>query len=71
MVDLNRKLIWRDIELSPQASITRYISILLAEASLKRSTQQINSKNSLRLNREMRPYELGWLLYAFSGLLEK
>jgi hypothetical protein len=71
MVDLNRKLIWRDIELSPQASITRYISILLAETSLTRSTQQINSKNSLRLNREMRPYELGWLLYAFSGLLEK
>jgi len=71
IVDWDQNLIWRDIELSSLTYLTRYISILLAEADLAKPIQQIYSKYSLRLNREIRSYELGWLLYAFAGLSEK
>jgi hypothetical protein len=71
IIDWDRNLIWRDIELSSLAYITRYISILLVETGLTKSIRQMNSEYSLRLNREIRPYELGWLLYAFAGLSDK
>lgn len=70
MVDWNQNLIWRDIELSPLAYVTRYMSMLLVELGMNKPIYQ-NNQNSLRLNREIRPYELGWLLYAFGGLSEK
>jgi hypothetical protein len=68
MIDWERNLIWRDIETSSLASVTRYISFLLAETGLVSSSSLKNSGYVLKLNYEIRPYELGWLLYAFAGL---
>lgn len=65
IVDWDNYTIWRDIEPMP-AFTTRYISILLGEIGLIDPFQQMNGTNRLKLNREMRPYELGWLLYAFA-----
>lgn len=68
MVDIDRLVIWRDIERSPSVAWIRYISMLLMELNLTAPLKILNSEYSLKLNREMRPYELGWLLYGLSFL---
>jgi hypothetical protein len=64
MVDWQRHVIWRDIERTFPASLTRYVSMLVAEAGLRKPIGLLESAYALRVNREMRPYELGWLLYG-------
>lgn len=68
MIDWDRNLIWRDIELSPSSFVKRYFSMLLAEMGLVNTASRKNLGYSLKLNYEIRPYELGWVLYAFAGL---
>jgi hypothetical protein len=70
MVDWKNHVIWRDIQRTPLASITRYLSMLLAEAGWTSPIRFLDSTYSLKVNHEMRPYELGWLLYAFSDECE-
>jgi hypothetical protein len=65
MVDLDKNLIWRDIERTFPVLTTRYLSMFLAEIGFKAPIQILDSPYGLKLNHEMRPYELGWLLYAF------
>lgn len=67
MVDWSQNLIWRDIEPAPLTSTLPYLSILLAETGLINRVYTENPTYNLRLNYEIRPYELGWLLYAFTG----
>ncbi len=67
MIDWDRNLIWRDIEISPSSFLMRYFSMLLVETGLVSTVSQ-KKPYSLKLNYEIRPYELGWLLYAFAGL---
>jgi len=59
-------LIWRDIERAFPASTIRYLAMFSAKVGLKELVQKLNSPFALKLNGEMRPYELGWLLYAFA-----
>jgi hypothetical protein len=68
MINWKDHLIWRDIERKSPANITRYISMLLAEADLTPPIRLVDSTYGLKLNHEMRPYELGWLLYALPDL---
>lgn len=66
MVDWQRDLIWRDIELARPISPLRYLSMGLADLGLTGVTRRLNALPMRRVNYEMRSYELGWLLYAFS-----
>jgi hypothetical protein len=68
MVDWENGVIWRDIERTFPTSMARYISMLLAEADLPGPVRLLDSTYGIKLNREMRPYELGWLLYALLDL---
>lgn len=66
IVDLENNFVWRDIERTFPASTIRYLSMFLAEVGFKGPIQKLDLPYGLKLNREMRPYELGWLLYAFA-----
>lgn len=69
MVDWEHHIIWRDIEQTAPASMARYMTTFLAEAGFEKLIRLLDSAESLRVNHEMRPYELGWLLYALPGRL--
>ncbi|MGD8457107.1 MAG: hypothetical protein PVF83_12040 [Anaerolineales bacterium] len=66
MVEWENNTIWRDIERKAPASYLRYLSFALAVAGLKRPIQCLESVRAFTINKEMRPYQLGWLLYAFA-----
>lgn len=71
MVDWGRNLIWRDVEpFSFLTPLGRYVSILMMETGLASSMAQARFMSALGVNREMRSYELGWLLYAYAGTPE-
>jgi hypothetical protein len=53
-------LIWRSIYLQP---INAYTDAALRVVQLRRGTADAQ----LKIRYECRPYELGWLLYAFAG----
>jgi hypothetical protein len=69
MVDWESHVIWRDIERKLPADMARYVSILLAEAHLTKFFPLSESSKYLKINYEMRPYELGWLLYALPQII--
>lgn len=52
-------LIWRSIYLEPIGAYT--------DAALRFSRLRSGNAGSLKVRYECRPYELGWLLYAFAG----
>lgn len=56
------QIIWRDIH--PGKERTRYLASALAMIGYQGS---FGSAANLRINFECRPYELGWLLFAFAG----
>jgi hypothetical protein len=66
MIDWEINTIWRDIERKPPASHLRYLSFALAEAGFRKPVQWLESACAFTINQEMRPYQLGWLLYAFA-----
>jgi len=60
-------LIWRDIEKREPAKISRSVRALLCVANLKLlHTLAGRSFLGFRVNRECRPYHLGWILYAWA-----
>ena len=61
MVDPALNLIWRCIYLGPAAA---YVDAFLRFWNFRRGPV---SPRSLKIRYECRPYELGWLLYAFAG----
>lgn len=62
MQDRERRVVWRCIRRSSSA-FSRYLA-----AALESDTgQAIESGQGLKTLFECRPYELGWLLYAFAG----
>jgi hypothetical protein len=60
MRDLSTNLIWRCI--SPQQESGKYVSVLRSMAGMSGAEF---SSSELKVLHEDRPYELGWLLYAF------
>lgn len=63
MRDLSRGLVWRCIR--PKSKRTKYWNTAL---SLIRHPKDNGSRGPLEILHEIRPYELGWLLYALAGL---
>jgi len=68
LVDWNKKVIWRDIEPKKPVVYGRYLSMALAEIGILFPQYPINTPSLLKINREMRPYELGWLIFSFADL---
>ena len=62
MQDAPNKVVWRDIQ--PGGNYTRYLATALDVIGCQR---RLGVAENLRINFECRPYELGWLLYAFAG----
>ena len=59
LVDPSRKLIWRNLQLSAQE---QFIRRLFPSRQIG-----VTPARKLEVNRECRPYELGWALYALAG----
>ena len=66
MICRESSVIWRDIERRPPVSYARYLSLGLTRMGLPRLAQAVDQPFLCGVNREMRPYELGWLMYAFA-----
>lgn len=66
MIDWTLKVVWRDIERAKPADYLRYVSMGLAEVGVPGLIKTIETVEGFTLNPEMRPYHLGWLLYAFA-----
>jgi hypothetical protein len=58
------KVIWRDIEPKFPASNLRYLSVGLSALGVAESARILDLRLGYRVRHEMRPYELGWLLYG-------
>jgi len=56
-----RQVIWRSIQ--PEGKYSTFLAGALGTLGLKRALDV----QQLRINCQCRPYEFGWLLYAFSG----
>lgn len=67
MIVWDRQIIWRDIQRTPPAVYLRYPAMVLAQTGFTGVVSRLNGVGGFRLNPEMRPYHLGWLLYAFAG----
>ena len=68
LIDRRTGVIWRDIEKrEPFLKMLRIVRAAFCTAGLK-SLYRIADKfcTGLRVNRECRPYELGWILYAWA-----
>jgi len=60
-------LIWRDIEKKEPAKLSRTVRAVLSTAGLRRLHSWLGTcVLGYRLNRECRPYHLGWILYAWA-----
>lgn len=66
IIDWDQHVVWRDIEPTRPAAYLRYISLALAELGWTGAIRLLDSMPTYKLNYEMRPYHLGWLLYAFA-----
>lgn len=67
MVDWHNRVIWRDIEQAAPVVYLRYFTMALAQLGIPRAALWSGVLGRYIVNEEMRPYELGWLLYAFAG----
>lgn len=67
LIELYRGIIWRDIHRREVGKMFRFIRGLLLTAGLT-GMHRLTGKNLFGyvVNRECRPYELGWLLYAWA-----
>jgi hypothetical protein len=67
LVDRRLGIIWRDIERREPLKMSRVVRAASCTIGLK-SLHTLAGKLSLgwRVNRECRPYELGWILYAWA-----
>ena len=61
MRDFAHNVIWRRIHPVPEFSMT--VDVALSHLRVHRNA----SHRKMDILHECRPYELGWLLYAFSG----
>lgn len=61
MRDFERDLVWRCVHPDPEFSMKA--DVLLSHFRIYRDA----SKRKMTVRRECRPYELGWLLFAFAG----
>jgi hypothetical protein len=67
LVHQEEGIIWRDIERNEPAKLTRRIRSICSVAGLS-GLHRLAGKcvNGFRVNRECRPYHLGWILYAWA-----
>ena len=61
MRDFERNLVWRCVHPDPELSMKT--DVLLSHMHIYRDA----TKRKMTVRRECRPYELGWLLFAFAG----
>lgn len=66
IVDWDQSVVWRSIERTLPAAYLRYFSIALTEVGWAGAARLFDSVPTFKLNYEMRPYHLGWVLYAFA-----
>jgi hypothetical protein len=68
LVHQKEGIIWRDIERNEPTKLSRKMRSICSVAGLSR-LHHLAGKcvKSFRINHECRPYELGWLLYAWAG----
>jgi hypothetical protein len=68
LVHQENGIIWRDIERNEPAKLSRKIRSICSVAGLSR-LHHLTGRciNGFCVNRECRPYELGWILYAWAG----
>lgn len=66
IIDWDRHVVWRDIERTRPVAFMRYISMGLAGLGWTGAASLLDSGPMYKLNHEMRPYHLGWVLYAFA-----
>lgn len=66
IIDWDKFVTWRDIERTRPVAYLRYASIALLRLGWTNVARWLDAVPLYKLNREMRPYELGWLLYAFA-----
>jgi hypothetical protein len=68
MIEPEQGIIWRDIHRREIFKMFRLIRSFLITMGLT-GAHQLSGKNLFGyvVNRECRPYELGWLLYAWAG----
>lgn len=66
MIDWDRQVVWREIKRRRPVAYLRYVSMTLAELGATGVSGWLDSVPLYKLNQEMRPYHLGWLLYAFA-----
>jgi hypothetical protein len=64
MRDSERNLVWRCVHPDPEFSMK--VDVLLSHLHIYRDA----SARKMTVRRECRPYELGWLLFAFAGKTE-
>jgi hypothetical protein len=67
LVHQEKGIIWRDIERNEPAKLSRKIRSICSIAGLS-GLHHLTGKcvRGLRVNRECRPYHLGWILYAWA-----
>jgi hypothetical protein len=67
MIEPDKGVIWRDIHRREICKMSRFIRGLLITAGLT-GAHRLAGKNLFGyvINRECRPYELGWTLYAWA-----
>ena len=68
MIEPDKGIIWRDIHRREVGKMFRFVRGFLITAGLAR-VHRLAGKNLFGcvVNRECRPYELGWILYAWAG----
>jgi hypothetical protein len=72
MIEPDKGIIWRDIHRREFGKMFRLVRGLLVTAGLD-GLHRLTGRNILGygVNRECRPYELGWLLYAWAPVVHK
>lgn len=66
LIDWDRDVVWRDIELRFPGAYLQYIQMALVGMGYSGAMRLLKSVSSYKINYEMRPYHLGWLLYALA-----
>lgn len=67
LVSWDRNVIYRGVQQKFPVSYIRYLFISLAHMGFAHAAQSLERLPVYRINHEMRPYHLGWLLYGLSN----
>lgn len=70
-VDREESVIWRSMKRRPAAQKLIYFNKLSSFVAPTDWTERLNRPGLLTIDRECRPYELGWLLFAFADVAPK